>query len=348
MDNYKELFDIHSTTNKEALVNKLMERAAHSTRRNTRVFKPALIAAVIALTILVSGTTYAASTGLLQNLFGNNPAVLENIQEEVNFEVLSNSFEGVEFEVIGLYADDDSILLMIEAIAEEALFTDEKVFIGSGMIGLTDYAPGVFPKGFISSESHIYRIDEHRLTLLWYFSGSVTGVNPGTTHTLTIKPLLYDVYDSNGFVLLVDEEGESMISTGSIEGRAEIMFIVGDLIANNHIRLSPNIELESGDVLIEVVVNPFNIIFFLEGVKEYETFNADESYIRMRDGTIKELDFCRENSIITRMTGGLTYKSTHYGISHPTFLHLSFTQDQTVVINDIEAIVYKSIEILVP
>jgi len=372
MDNYKELFDIHSPINKEAFVNKLMIGTELSSRRNARVFRPALIVAVFMLIAILTGTALAATSGFLHNLFGNNPAVLENIQDEVNFKVLSNRFEGINFEVTGLYADSDSILLVINATAQKAIFSKEHGYEGLGMVGLTDYTfycPSIdmhnlyvceckdmgyecdyktydYPRGFISTFYIIHYVDEFNLVLTWFFSGSTSDIIPGDTHKLSIGSISHYFIDEDGNPVMCDNEVE--VVRQSIGGYAKIEFTVNELTENNHIRVTPNITLESGDVLLEVIVNPFNIIFYFEGKDEYESFNTDESYIRMKDGTKKDLKHHHGNSFVTGMSGGPAYVSTHHGAFHPTYLHISFAQDQTIVINDIEAIVYKGIEMLVP
>ena len=356
--NYKRTFNTVSMPQKrnEEIRDTLLSRYNELRKDNNVNTRPliirkhrfAIIAAVVVLTILLTSTALAATTGYLQNLFGNNPTVLDNIQHEVDFTVIDNTYEGISFEVVGVYADSGSFYLIVYAISDEPLFpkpTEYFVYIGHSIVGLADYSNHMMlPKGFLFSNFDIHFIDETRLMLTWFSGASVGNVTAGSEHIVTLENAIrYYIIDYDGRVIR-EESGAN--TRALVPGTAVFRVTIPDIVAQNQLRLEPNIILDSGDILSAITISPFAITFFYEGDIEYEeNFYLEGCYIRMKDGSIRDLSW--RSCFIASMSGGLTFESLHYDISFPTYINLTFSRDKTIAVEDIEAVIYNDIEILV-
>ena len=339
---------------RNTILEHITERSGvNSTNRNRKRLISAFAAAMAI--VLMSTTALAVGFGFLENMFGNNPTVFENIQEDVSFEVLSNSFEGIEFEVTAVYADHASMFLVVDAIAEEPVFAvagEKNWYVGYTSTGLSKRCPyaqaeGLIasytvPEGFDAMTLDVHYIDDYRLTLTWLFNQPTADVLADTEHIITVDRLKYYLFDDNGEVI----HNHPNLEPDFIPGMAEIKFTVNELAMQNNIRLQPDITLDSGCILHEISINPFGITLSFIGEEENRVFNIDGSLIRMKNGELIDISspLCNSLGIVSWMAGGRN-SNTEADIN---LIDIVFWSDSTIDVRNVEAIIYKGIEIPIP
>ncbi|MCL2077760.1 MAG: hypothetical protein FWH08_05055 [Oscillospiraceae bacterium] len=308
--------------------NKNEKGKAITMKRKVLRFAAVTAGALIALTITagaVSGWNYSE---LINNLFGNNQNLLENMQGEINYEVVTNTFEGVDFEISALYADSESIFLAIDVLSEESLFGNNYAGYGVAM----DMSGAIFydePLGgseaLMNGEAvwnsllrNVYVVDENIITIL-EFSTNTEGISAGEQYTVFINGITAIGY--------LNEDDEYDYDT--INGQAEIKFIIGKTVNDNLIVLYPEIMLESGSVLEKLIVNPFAVCFYFTGLEDNVfTFEQNSIYIKTKDGEMINMGDI--------MQGGMYADS---------YVIMKTKYQNTLDLENIETVIYQGIEI---
>jgi len=224
-------------------------------KQKKRVYAPRkLIAAALAATLFTLTITAGAVTNwdygaVARYFFGGSENVVEGSHKEINYEVISNTFEGLSFEVVGLYADSESLLVAVEITAEELVFEiDNDDFLRILVdVDKTNFLP----------DSHVY-------------GTFPTIVNANTVFITFHFPVLEDKIEvGNEYIIPIDEIRKYQLPAGIynvfLPGQADIKVVIDKLATQNLIHVYPNVTLESGNVLTEVKINPFNIRLHFDG-----------------------------------------------------------------------------------
>lgn len=297
-----------------------------SKTRKVYIMKKKLIAAVAAAVILLGALTVSAVTGLPEfvlNMFGNNQAVLDGLQSDVKYKVLRNTFDGLTFEVSALYADKDAVFLAIDVVSDEPIFTENDDGASTVM-----FNPLVLGKNdFTSISTRNYFINEYRLTILAYFSEPHSGeVKPGNEYTAAFSNFSFFSQEDYGMV--------------------EIKFTIDELAMGNDVHVFPNTPTADGNTISEIKINPFRIMIIFENInlfaasEDYKLNHLDVAF-KMANGEIIN----SENIIQSASSGGHTKNAAGEITDGDASLSINFKFDSTFDVNDIEAVIYKGIEI---
>ncbi|MCL1823601.1 MAG: hypothetical protein FWG44_05305 [Oscillospiraceae bacterium] len=336
---YRELFDIAEPTSTEAFADAVYRKAAKTSSKQLKSpqkralrFAAIAMAAFIALTVTVGAATNWQYSELVNRFFGNNPNVLDNMHEKINYEVTKNTFEGFTFEVSALYADSDTVFVAIDVISEEQVFNTDKE---------TEYYLTVIPRlsdyGFYTSP---YVISENHLTAFLNMDTLPESVSVNQNYIFDLTEIYVMVTDENGVVL----------QKNIAEGKAEIEFTVDKLANENLLTAVPNVTLESGNVLTEVKINPFTIWFSFNGEEEIYQYEKGRIFFKTKDGEITDLTdmtisrVLPEGDFLIPVASRVSkwYKNGEWKISLSV---VKYDYGHTFDTKNIEAIIFKGVEI---
>jgi hypothetical protein len=220
----------------------------------------------------------------LQNIFNENQAEINSLQSDIYYEVVNNTFEDLSFEVTAVYADMESLIVIIDVTSESPVFNEtheNRASIG----GLLRYASlkGDWPE-FRFTLINYYVIDENKLMGVISFHLPVAAVSEGAEYSLHFG-------GNRG----IDTYGHGP-SYGTLHfpipgGNADVKFTVDTLNTESLIHLYPDAIIRRTDAIIkEVVVTPFYLKVYFDG-EINDLFTSEnslfwnQSYIHMIDGT---------------------------------------------------------------
>ena len=323
------------------------------TRYKRTVYRVALITASIVL--FLSMGMYSTATALnnwtppssihefMNIIFGDSPTIPEVLQDEPPYEVVTNTFNGITFEVSSLYADNNSVILTVDIFSEEPRFSENHSY-GSMMHG-RHY-------GFRNIEKDYYYINEYQMTVVFRMNDPIAEIKAGNKYTIRIGDFIDDLDDSFKYSEAEDNpEAVITVKINSID------------TTNNYSRLT-NIPLnnqnpltEPGIVLYKIDINPFVVQFHFYSDIGFDTldwswgsiYNDDYShellseinesvYFRMRDNEIRcflVCDVCRDT-----ISGGGAYPDSE----NTYIVQYNFALKHTINTSDIEAVVFQGIE----
>jgi hypothetical protein len=331
-------------------------------RERTKImkFKP-LIAAAVAFCVIGALTAGALTGGFtfLQNLLGNNPALLENVQSDINYEITENTFEGITFEPVGLYADEEAVFFAVNIIADEPIFGTvnpylyaayDKLYRIDNMNQITNYLHGT------KQRTHeVYYVDENTLMVVWYISDTGRTAEPGDEHAVSVFNLSYwDVIGADAYVTenainwdeseySVMEEWWEKFTVILANGEATINFTVDEL-SDSRIVTFPDTALKCGAVVTELRMNPFGLRL---------QFDRYIEVIHNRAGPLGDDEFDEffdlfESIRIVMISGEIRDIGLYFGgagITPEPYLSRYFRYDQTFDINEIAAVIFDGVEI---
>jgi hypothetical protein len=216
-------------------------------------------------------------TALIQSIFGENQAVIESLQSDINYEVVSNTFEDLNFEVTALYADIESLVVIITVTSEKPIFdeTHENSVAISGLLHYGSLETG-WPE-FKSCLIRYYVVDERQMTAVYNFTSPETDVYADVEYSLHF-----------GAEEALFNSKHGILSFPILGGNAEVKFAVDTLSTQNLIHLYPDMSIESGAIISEIIVNPFGFTVYLDGsINDVLTSDiiGNAIYIEMIDGT---------------------------------------------------------------
>jgi len=85
------------------------------------------IVLMLAITPTVGAVNNWDYTVVARFLFGGSQVAADGMHDVINFNIIENTYENIEFELVGLYADDMSILLASKIFADESAFGESRV-----------------------------------------------------------------------------------------------------------------------------------------------------------------------------------------------------------------------------
>jgi hypothetical protein len=332
LDSIQEADSKEEAESKESTVIRLRGRERMGFRM--KKYRVALVAVAVVVVMLGTVTVAAVRTGLMQDWFAGNPAVREIVEGIIDYEVLTNTFEGVTFEMVVLYADEESLFYAVEAVFEEPVFAGHRV--GDSVSFSTSRLIESFGVGAHGASGMELITDENRATGVWYISqlgNSGGSVVEGTAYTIEFYEIsARDVQSGEDTVLAM--------------GHAEIRFTVGAPSSQQFVIIEPDLALPSGDVLKEVKITPFSIKLCFYGNAEYIAQfdrgrlgygnNAYEgSSIVMKNGEVREL------SDIGRGSSGFEPTKSN----SITYVALEIAFDKTFDVRDVAVFVYRGVEV---
>jgi len=348
MNQYNELFkDIKPVTSNDAFTYEVMRK--HRKRRRSN--KRAVILTICITTVLIASTLTAGAVGnwdypvIFSNFFNGTPfsgepevliAEQTGGHEEINFSIGQNTFEGITFEVTGLYAEPNALIVFLDVISAEPIFNKgsrgsyntinpnpgEDQFLFNNTTGHWDIGHTRFSNTFVKSENVltvVYRIDDMNDI-----------ITEGTGYTIMF-------YGINEYTGVVYNEPVNDPVTGP--GIAEIKFGIDKLALNSLIVIYPDVSLENGNVIKELRISPFSIWVMFSGDDE-ENLRQEWNHfltllLRMKDGSLAGTN--------SNASAGRFYACEK---TYEIMRYVSF--DSPINVNNIAAIVYRDVEIPLP
>jgi len=260
MNNYKDMLtEINPSKSNELLADSVVEKTQIIKRRNFRntFVVMVVIVALAGFTITAGAVSGWDFSALARYFFGGSQIAAEGMHDEISYTIIENTFEDLSFEVTGLYADDMAIMLSIEVSSDEPFFDG-------------DYSFNLWPdmKNILFDHSLDKWVDCE-----WQLSGFFDSVYKQT--------FLYKLYFIDETILEGNEysiafsraeffSGIDLPGNRFLQGRVEIKFAIDKLALMNSITATPDFQLDNGNVVNEIKVNPFNIFIFAEGQTHFE------------------------------------------------------------------------------
>jgi len=363
MNTYNDLLnDLELTSSDEAVVSAVLNKNNTIKRRKIhRAVVSVIIIVVLATSTITAGAVndwdYAA---LLQRIFNNNQTVADSISGDINFSVVNNTYDGITFEVSALYADMDSLFIVVEISSKEPMFYESSTgqIMGSLMSTLTlvpdkpdpEYSERV---SFLLNDFSYYVIDETRMIAVVYFGAHVFAgkVEQSADYIYYVQSFNEAVAAGREFALLFgrvplpenpDYEGLPLRGGG-----AEVRFTVNEVNEQNTILLYPDLSLENDDILKEIKINPFSVVAVFEGdehlFKRGVFQHLANTAIIMNDGEMISLDEFDYDG------GMIRSKSQYYFCfsdnSSRSGWSATFHHDKLLDLDEIAAIIVYGIEI---
>jgi len=304
MNNYKKLItSISPAINSETLADAVVAKTQIIKRKKYRKTCTLIITIFVLMgfTITagaVSGWDYSA---VARYFFGGSQIVAEGMHDEINYTVVENTIQGITFEITGLYVYDMTIMLSIEASSQEPFDENSTLKLWPERDkALFDHSLDEW----IScrwSLSGSYGSDMYKRTLLYKLDNIEEPIPEGSEYSI--------VFTQAEFYIDPDFPGNR-----AVQGRVEIKFAIDKLALMNSITINPNVELDNGNIIDEIRINPFNIFISANGQTGFDNHDVHEyislvdidgkeikltplSYIYDKDG--RWLKFNNENGIIT-------------------------------------------------
>jgi len=270
MSNYTDVLDnIKPVSGDVEFINSVLGRNKKKTAAKIRNLCVTMIVMVglTAATITAGAVNDWDYAAIFQRIFGGNQAVVDNMHREINYEVVSNTFDGLTFEVSALYADSESMLVIVNISADEPTFMGRK---GTSMGGAGRLSVGYGIEGWPDTFSYqvdSYVIDELLLIAVFHFAIPETPITVGSEYSIHFGE--YSIH--------FGDHDQSPITLR--DGSAEIRFTVDSLDTQNLIIVNPDITLESGTIfgdvtIYEIRLNPFGLTIRYDYETDYATLEA--------------------------------------------------------------------------
>ncbi|MCL2637389.1 MAG: hypothetical protein FWD48_03375 [Oscillospiraceae bacterium] len=317
------------------------ERRAYAPRKLVAV---ALAAMLLTLTITAGAVNEwdfnRVLPAIVQNLFGNNEKILDNMHSEIKNNVVSNTFEGLELEITSLYADEYSITMTVDVVAEAPI-------LGQGVprVNLINNAcnRSVVEDNIGMGTYQVHSEDRYKITIVANFNLN-DEISTGDSFTFTV----------GNFVIPRFNHDDEVVYT--LEGDAEIKFTVDLLAKGNNINAYPDITLKNGNILTRVVLNPFEIRLFIDGREDYIHRNTapdgfgygyikeDVLSIVAKNGMVTDYTALQAYGPVIPRTGASYWYAEDENVTYLSF-GSSFDNDILFDIDDIAGIIFRGIEI---
>jgi len=279
MNNYTEMFDgIKPVKCNEALADAVVSRTQVRQRakfRNT-IVAVAVAVSLMGITITAGAVTNWDYTSIARYFFGDDDIVTEGAHDVINYSIVENTVEGVNFEIVGLYADDLSMLLAIEVTADDPIFGDDLSIVlwpGSGKTLFNHTLDNWVRCGWQQSSNSF--TSEYTRTIIYRLTDIDGSINEGDEFTILFPRLEWISSFEN-------------TELRSLHGHVEIRFVVDKLALVNAVIVYPDVLLDNGNTLNKVNINPFAVSIYLDGPKSPPTDNVTD-HVSFIDINGKEL-----------------------------------------------------------
>ena len=250
MNRYTQMIDnIQPASSNEAFADAVIGRVKKRKRIKTyRMVTSVFIATILlGLTITAGAITGWDYTAVTRYFFSDAQIVREGMQDVIDYSVVENTFDNFTFEIIGLYADESTILLALSVIADDPVFNDRQYL-------------SLWPAGQIL-------FDHSSERLIRCYWTATTSVVSNTELIIVNEFTVIDGIISGGkeYSVLFDRIEWAGNLNNDLSGRVEFRFLVDDLALENSITVFPNKVISNDKIMIEARINPFFITLLFEG-----------------------------------------------------------------------------------
>ena len=348
MSTYTDLIDdIEPTSSDEAVITSVLNKNRIVKRKKVRNLAVSvfLITIFAAMTITVGAVNDWDYTAVLQRIFNDNPVVAVSMENDKDYRVINNTYDGITFELNGLYADDESLFLIVEITSETPRFLEPLRVTGGSALRALLLAPNSpesdrlytnWPDrpGFTTSDFHYYVIDETRMIAVIYFGESRPYQVPAGI-TSYVHPFHEAAASNREFVLLFGDimlpDGDDYSGLYLRGGSAELRFTVDAIDTQNIILINSDLPPMNNAILNELRITPFSMTIRFDGlsviVGEYVVF-------LMKDGEAKPLHTLSAGF----SKGYFSDNENHTWIA--TFHH-----DNLLDLDEVAAVIFNGVEI---
>jgi len=362
MSTYTDLLnDIEPKASNEAVIDSIIDKSRIIKRKKIRNLSVTVIVLTMfmAMTITVGAVNDWDYTSLLQRIFNNNQIIADSIENNVNYRVVNNTYDGITFELTGLYADKESLLLVVDITSDKPIFSESKDARGGSLISsliIASESPDpsipIMPN-FSMNDISYYILDDTRMVAVVFFAEQFIIEYPfpeGTTSY--IYPFHEAVAKGKEFALLFGDNtfGNNPHVHGLPldGGNAEVRFTVDSIDERNSILLSPDLTLADNVLLKEIRLTPFSLVARFDGTTGnlgngfFHTNDGWETDISllMSDGEVKPLEYLNNGSgLLNSFSGG-----SHADYENHSWV-ASFNHAQLLDLDEVVAIIFYDIEI---
>ncbi|MDR2572236.1 MAG: hypothetical protein LBD23_18325 [Oscillospiraceae bacterium] len=371
MNNYIEVMNtISPSIESSTLTDIVIEKTR--IRRRKSLHNLCVTATIIMILTSITITAGAVSDwdypGIARYFFGGRQNVVEGMHDEIRYQVedmpdeMRYLFEGMPneihyqeennftIEIAGLYADNQSILLSVDVIADEPIFDNSNnwneflVNHGDGGHILNHIINQWEPVSVSTRTSHV----------------SANVINA----FIRIDNLSHEVIEGNVYSIMFsgirqyvgEEEGKSVFSYPIGAKNTEIKFIIDKIAMENLVTVYPDITLENGNTITEMSINPFSITFLFDGIEEppsdeenFWVFSEkiiDDEIVPTVTYTLTILNIVTKSGTVMELINATyTCFSNSTDTEQTTKMMFHVAIDDTLDANDIAAVVYRGIEI---
>jgi len=371
MNRYNEILSkIDPTISDRSLADTVIKKA--NIRKRAALQK--LIIAVIVAGLLTGMTITAGAISnwdypaIARFFFGGSKNVVEGMHNEMRYQVVVDSNKindensvtgsikgsGFSIELTGLYADEKSILIAFDIIADEPVFEMISISERGGSLGSGAGNNGYFFNNTLDlweptySISKSYRSNGGNLAKAVYRITRLSNdVKVGNVYTL----MFYGIE----LFLGTEDNGDHILSNPIGNGPVEINFVIDTLAMGNNLTVYPGITLENGNIITEMYVSPFAILLHFDGIEEAPTL--DDSWIVTDiisadpDNVIIEARSYNNYISAVKKDGSalelinVTSESISDINTQKTWIRFDIDFTQTLNVDDIFAIIYRGIEL---
>jgi len=361
MSTYTDLInDIEPKSSDEAVVTSILEKSRVAKRRKVRNISVAsfILTVFTAMTITVGAVNNWDYTQLRRSIFNDNQIIAESMENDINYRVVNNTYDGINFKLTGLYADAESLYLIIDITSEKPVFDESYKTRGGALSSLTFTSNSNTPivTNFTYNDFNFHLIDETRMIATVLFTEPFDLGPPVHGHTSYIDPYNDAIGTGREFSLRF---GDTIIIKGAEYfdglplkgGKADLLFTVDSINEQNVILLYPAPVFGDDVKIKEIRVTPFNIIVRFDGgtgglgygfnyIPDYG-LTTKISFL-MNNGKIIPLEVTHNDEGMLSMMGS-GYYSDYKNYSWVA----SFKHDMLLNINEVAAVIINGIEISV-
>jgi len=357
MNTYNDLInDLEPASSERDVVTAIIDKNRMLKRKKVRsIYVSVIVIAILTtMTITVGAVNDWNYTNLLQNVFDNNQIVAESIENETNYRVVNNTYDGITFELAALYTDIESLFLIVDIISEKPVFNESDTVAGSllSTLVLISDSPGrpdFTVPDFMVNDFSFYLIDETRMIAVFFFAEPLSDDVLFANQVSHVSSFREAVEAGREFALLFGHTNFSGHSGLPLKGGgAEVRFIIDSMDGHNVILMNPDLQLESDLILKEIRITPFSIVIRFDGVVEKldkDIFYYDNGWktdisILMDNGEIKALDMLDNNGgwLRSMSSGFLADYENHSFFA-------TFNHDRLLALDNVAAIIFKGVEI---
>ena len=365
MSTYTDLLDdIEPKSSDEAIIASVLEKNRILKRKKVRNLAASVVALTLfmAMTITVGAVNDWDYTAVLQRVFNDNRIVADSMETEINYRVINNTYDGIDFELIGLYADDDSLFLVVEITSEKPVFKEPLHTIGGRNIhslALLSERSGsevMQRPDFEVNEFNFYVIDETRIIAVTFYTETfLNDIPAGITHSSEVFPFSEAIATGREFTLLFGDAFSDPFTRDylglpiGVDGGAELRFTVDEIHKQDVIMLYPDVPLRSVAVLKELKITPFGFLARFEGngigavTYTHDMGIITNIHVKMNDGEIIPFEMWLGGSRRGIISG---FSIGYHGFDHENHSwYGTFQHDMLLVIDDIVAVIIDDTEI---
>jgi len=364
MNTYVELLDeIVPSSSDEDIVTAVLNKSSKIKRRRTRSIGISIITLVIltSMTITVGAVNDWDYAAFLRNIFNNNQIVADSIEHDANYRVINNTYDGLTFEMTGLYTDDESLFLLVEITSGKPIFNNSYLARGSitsSLCIVSEAADSEIAQflDFKVNDFNYYLIDETRIVAVTFFTEPAWDGGPVFTADVSNSSSFREAVVSGrefsllfGDVSLSDMFGQSLGGLPLRDGGAELRFKIDAFAEKNVLTMYPEIQFGNDTILKELRITPFSFRAYFSGnareLGDGFSYSYDYGYttdisIVMNDGEVKPLE------ILNNGGGLLRSFSSGYHADHENISWIAtFGHDQLIDLDNIVEVIFHGITI---